>query len=395
MNRGKDEFRVERLKAEMRRAGLDYLVLRLGENVLYTTGYWPIFGASAAIVPLKGEPSVLYVEGEQGFVADTWVDDIEAYPFFNLQTLANPRKSITDWLKRKWQTKGYNPQGKIGYEGDFELVASNNVAAEARVMAPSSLRAYQETLPDATWVDASAAIRASRIIKSPIEIELLRLACELCGIGYAAAREIAEPGVKESALSAIIESRIHEVGVGYKGVRRARGFCFAMSGPNSFWSRRPFCIDSDRHAQAGEQVLLELDTAADGYHNDLTRMLAIGQPSPRVQEAWGVINEAVDAALAITRPGTPCSELNRVSMDVIEKRGWGQYFYHHVGHGVGLQFHEPPTLHPASQEILQPGMTIAIEPAVYVKGWGGMRIEENVAITADGYDLLSTYSRAL
>jgi len=395
MFRGKDEFRVARMKEQMEIAGLDFLVLRLAENVLYTTGYWPIFGASAAVFPRDGEPSLLFVEGEQEFVADSWVEDVEPYEFFNLRTLANPRRSINNWLKGIWEKKGYNPKATIGYEGDFELVASNNVAAEARVVTPASLRAYQDTLPDANWVDASSAILAARIIKSPLEIELLRIGCELNGLGYAAAREIAEPGVKESALSAIVEDRIHKIGVGYMGVRRARGFCFAMSGPNSFWSRRPFCIDSDRRAQEGEQVLLELDSAADGYHNDLTRMLAIGTPSQKVQEAFGIINEAIDAALAITKPGTPCKELNRISMDVIQKRGWGEYFYHHVGHGVGLQFHEPPTLHPASDEILQPGMTIAVEPAVYVEGWGGMRIEENVAITEDGYDLLSTYPRAL
>ncbi len=395
MNRGKDEFRVARLKEQMEIAGLDFLVLRLAENVLYTTGYWPIFGASAAIFPREGEPSILFVEGEQEFVADTWIDDIEPYKFFTLEALANPQRDINAWIKAKWQKKGYNPKATIGYEGDFELVGSNNVAAEARVMAPSSIEAYKETLPDANWVDASAAIRAARLIKSPLEIELLRLACELCGIGYAAAREIAEPGVKESALSAIVEDRIHDVGVGYKGLRRARGFCFAMSGPNSFWSRRPFCIDSDRNAKKGEQVLLELDTAADGYHNDLTRMLAIGTPTQKVQDAWGIICEATDAALEIARPGTLCRELNQVAMDVIAKRGWGEYFYHHVGHGVGLQFHEPPTLHPESDEILQPGMTVAVEPAVYIEGWGGMRIEENIAITEDGYDLLSTYSREL
>ncbi len=395
MNRGRDEFRVGRMKEQMEKAGLDFLVLRLAENVLYTTGYWPIFGASAAIFPRQGELSVLFVEGEQEFVEDTWAEDLEPYKFFTLESLASPQRDINAWIKRKWKEKGYDTKAAIGYEGDFELVGSNNVAAEARVVAPSSLRAYQETLPDAKWVDATPTIRAARIIKSPLEIELLRQACELCGIGYDAAREIAEPGIKESALSAAVEDRIHKVGVGYKSLRRARGFCFAMSGPNSFWSRRPFCIDSDRNVQEGEQVLLELDTAADGYHNDLTRMVAIGKPTQKVQDAWSIIVEATDAVLEITKPGTPVAELNRMAIDVITKRGWGEHFYHHVGHGIGLQFHEPPTLHPKSEEVLQPGMTIAIEPAVYIKGWGGMRIEENVAITEDGYDLLSDYTREL
>ena len=92
MNRGKDEFRVTRMREQMEIAGLDFLVLRLAENVLYTTGYWPIFGASAAIFPRDGEPSILFVEGEQEFVADTWVEDIEPYMFFTLEALAKPQR---------------------------------------------------------------------------------------------------------------------------------------------------------------------------------------------------------------------------------------------------------------------------------------------------------------
>ena len=156
MNRGMDEFRVARMQEQMEQAGLDYLVLRLAENVLYTTGYWPIFGASAAIFPREGEPSILFVEGEQEFVQDTWVEDVEPYKFFTLESLASPQRDITAWIRRKWQEKGYDSKATIGYEGDFELVGSNNVAAEARVIAPSS-----GSKSSITSINSSTSIPAS------------------------------------------------------------------------------------------------------------------------------------------------------------------------------------------------------------------------------------------
>jgi Xaa-Pro dipeptidase len=395
MFRGRDDFRINRMKDQMRAEGIDYLVLRLAENVLYTTGYWPIFGASMAVVPLQDEPTIFFVQGEQEFVADSWVKDTRPYKFFDLDALANPTRDFAHMLKGLWKEKGYNPKGTVGYEGSFELVGANNVSAEARVPTESSFRMLHEVFADGKLVDASDAIRRARIIKSALEIELIRYACEVGAFGYAAARELMIPGVSEAEVSGHVEGRMYGRGVGYKGVRRSRGYCFAMSGPNSAISWRPFCIASDRKLQRGDIVLLELDGFTDGYFMDLTRTMSVGEPTPRAQEVWGVINEAVDAALKIIKPGTPASELNRVAQQVVIDHGFGKNFVHHVGHGVGLQFHEPPTLHPKSKELLEEGMVFAVEPAIYIEGWGGLRIEENVAVTKDGYDSLCLYTRSL
>ena len=395
MYRGRDDFRIERMKAEMRKEGIDYLIVRLAENVLYTTGYWPIFGASMAVFPLDDEATIFFVEGEQEFVADSWVKDTRAYKFFDLDALANPTRDFAVMLKKLWQEKGYNLKGTIGYEGSFELVGANNVSAEARVPSEASNQMLREAFSDATFIDASNAIRRARIIKSPLEIEILRIAADLCGLGYAAGRELMIPGVTEAEVSGAVEGRIYGRGVGYEGVRRARGYCFAMSGPNSAISWRPFCIASDRKLQRGDVVLLELDGFADGYYVDLTRTMSVGEPTPRAHEIWEIINEATDAAINIVKPGVPASELNRVAQQVVIDAGYGDHFVHHVGHGVGLQFHEPPTLHPASDEVLEVGMTFAIEPAIYIQGWGGVRIEENVAVTEDGCETLSLYPREL
>jgi Xaa-Pro aminopeptidase len=393
--RGRDDVRIQRMKDPMRAEGLDYLIVRIAENVLYTTGYWPVLGASLAVVPLNDEATIFYEQGEEEFVADGWVKDSRAYGLGDLEHLTNPTHDLSAMLKNLWKEKGYNPKGTIGYEASFELVAANNISAESRVAAPCSLELLCPALPEARFVDASNAIRKARIVKSPLEIELIRTACEIGALGCAAARELMVPGVSEAEVSGAVEGRMYGKGVGYNGVRRARGYAFAMSGPNSAVACRPFCIASARKLERGDVVLLELDGFADGYFFDVTRTMSVGAPSLRAQEIWGIVNEALDAALGAIQPGTPAGELTRAAQQVIVDRGHGEHFLHPVGHGVGLQLHEPPSLHPLSQDLLEEGMTLAVEPAIYIPGWGGVRIEETVVVTRGGYESLSTYTRSL
>jgi len=395
MNRGRDDIRIQRLKDSMRRHGIDYLILRLPENVLYATGYWPIFGASLAIFPLEGEATLFFIDGEQNFVADGWVKDARPYKYFDLQALANPNRDFARLLPQLWAESGYNHRGTIGYEGGFELVAANNIGAEVRVPAEAGLALLRQVFPDARLVDAFAAIREARTIKSPMEVEQIRICCEVAVMGYAAARENMLAGLKDSEVSAAVEARIYGAGVGYKGLRRARGYCFSLSGPNAAMGENPYFVTSPRLQQAGDVVLVELDTVADGYFCDLSRTMSIGNPGARAQEIWGIVHEALESMLRATRPGLPASELNRIAWSTVADHGYKDSFVHHAGHGIGLQFHEPPTLHPASREALEPGMVISLEPHLYIPGWGGVRIEENLVVTASGYELLSHFPRSL
>jgi Xaa-Pro aminopeptidase len=224
---------------------------------------------------------------------------------------------------------------------------------------------------------------------------MMRLANEVACLGYAAAREVMIPGLKDSEVSAAVEALIYGRGVGYRGLRRARGFCHALSGPNSAMGENPYFISSPRELRLGDVVLVELDTFADGYFSDLSRTLCVGQPDSRAQEIWGIVNEALETMLTAIEPGVQACELNRLARDVVTHHGYPNGFVHHAGHGIGLQFHEPPTLHPCSDEVLAEGMVLSLEPHCYITGWGGVRVEENVVVTRDGYHLLSVYPRGL
>jgi Xaa-Pro dipeptidase len=234
-------------------------------------------------------------------------------------------------------------------------------------------------------------LKQARMIKSTQEIAQIKITNEIAAMGYQTAFTAIADGVSEAKVAGAVEGRIYGDGVGYKNVTRSRGYCFVMSGPNSANSWRPFCVSSAKLIQTGEPILVELDTFSNGYFNDLTRTMMVGGLTAKARPIFKAVQEAVNSVIAKVRPGVRVADLDALSRRVIEKHGYGKYFNHQLGHGIGLQFHEPPTIHPASDEVLEAGMVFAIEPAIYIPGWGGVRIEENLAVTATGYESLCDY----
>jgi Xaa-Pro dipeptidase len=387
-----DRERVDRLQSIMVKEGIDVLLCRLPENVLYATGYWPVIGASLAVVPANGESTLIMPYSELDYAAAGWVSDKRTFRFINMQALANPTAQTQALLRDLWAEKHYG-QATVGYEGNFELVAGNNVAAEARVVTEQTINAYKEALPMARFVDATSAIKKSRIVKSKEEIEQIRITNEVASMGYAAAREMIAAGVSEAEIAGAVEGRIYGRGVGYKNVTRARGYCFVMSGVNSVNSWRPFCVSTNKRLAWGEPVLVELDAMTNGYFNDLTRTFFVGTPDAKAKGIFDGVQEAVNTVIAAVKPGVRCADLDAIAHKVIDRTGYGEYFNHQLGHGVGLQFHEPPTLHPASQDILEEGMVFAIEPAIYLPGFGGVRLEDNLVVTKTGCENLCPFQQ--
>lgn len=390
-----DTIRINRMKRFMKESGFDALVVRLPENVLYLSGYWPIIGASLLLFPLEGEPVLFAPEDENPYIAQGWVKDVRRYKYFNVNALSNPNRDISVLLKKAVAEKKLE-KAVIGYEGSFELTACNHVRAETRVATVSSLNMLQEILPVAKLVDATKAIVRSRACKSPEEIRLLKVACEITAFGYQAAKEMIKPGLKETEVAMAVEAGAHIQGVGYQGTTRAQAFAFVMGGENSVSAWRPFVISSDYVLKNGDVALLEVDAYADGYFIDLTRTYAVGTPTDQQLRIYEKVVEAQETALAAIKPGVRAADIDVIAQQVLRDAGLLQYRKHHLGHGVGLQFHDPvPTLLPVSEDVLEEGMTFAVEPAVYVPGVGGLRVEDNVVVTKDGFEYLSVLSKSL
>ncbi len=383
-----DQIRTERMKSKMREAGIDVLVCRLPENIVYLSGYWSVFGSSCIVFPVDGDPTLILPFSELDYAAEGWVQDQRTYQFINMDELANPPANILRIMQEVWAEKGYE-NAVVGFEGNFDLVGGNNVAAEARVPTFKILNEMFNAFKTNKWVDATSTIKKSRVVKSPQEQEQLRITSEVTCIGLEHARHLIKPGVKELIVAGRVEGNIYGMGIGYKNVTRARGYCFVMSGDNSANSWRPFCVASNKPIMWGEPVLVELDAVTNGYFIDITRSFFVGKPNAREIEIMQVVQDLVNAAIDVIKAGMRASEVDAVARKVIEKAGYGEYFNHQLGHGIGLQFHEAPWLHPASDEILEAGMTVAVEPAIYIKGWGGFRIEDNLIITEDGCEVIT------
>jgi Xaa-Pro dipeptidase len=164
------------------------------------------------------------------------------------------------------------------------------------------------------------------------------------------------------------------------------------AGPNS---ANPHAVPGERRLAFGDLLILDWGASVDGYFSDLTRTFSIGQPEEEFARIAQVVLEANTAARAYSAPGVQAGQIDRAAREVIEKAGYGGYFLHRTGHGLGLEGHEEPFIRTDNPAALAPGMTFTIEPGIYLPGRGGVRIEDNLVITEDGAESLSDLPREL
>jgi Xaa-Pro aminopeptidase len=245
-------------------------------------------------------------------------------------------------------------------------------------------------------MDLGHAARDLRAVKDPGEIARIRAAVE---IAEAAVRELLEGGAKvfigrsEKQLAAELEYRMRRLGADRQAFP---GGIIVGSGPGSAdCHHRP----DERTVQAGDTVLFDWGAEVDGYRSDMTRVVFVGKPTETWQRLYAVVLEAHDAAVAAMRPRVRCHTIDRIARERIERDGYGKEFRHGLGHGIGLAVHEAPGLSrkPAngSSPALRTGMVITVEPGIYLEGFGGVRIEDDILITPDGHERLSALPRDL
>ncbi|MBI2942136.1 MAG: aminopeptidase P family protein [Chloroflexi bacterium] len=384
-----DTERVERLRRQMVADGLDALFLRLPENILYASGFWPVTGFCAALVPVAGDGALFIPNGEDEYAGRSWIREIYPVAAGALDRLASPSELMAPALREACIQRGLSGAA-IGYEAGFDLVATAHWQGEVRVPAASTVDLLRSALPGATLRDAAPTLRRSRAIKSRREIAAIRRACEVAGLGIGAAREVIRPGATELEVALAVQSRIAAAaGDDAPDVERSGGFATVMSGPLSANARLHFNISSRRHLEPGDHLTIELGAYADGYWTDLTRVYAVSLSGEQQRTIYALVRRAQEAAIAALRPGVLAREVDDVARRLIVEAGYGPHFPHGLGHSVGLQWHEPPMLHPASDHALSVGEVYTIEPGIYLDGWGGIRLEDVVAVTEAGGEVLS------
>ena len=355
--------RLERGAKHASEAGLTGLLVTPGPDLLYFTGYAPIAiteRITMLVVNASGEPAMIVPILER--------PDAEDAP-------AAAALSIVDW------TDGNDP-----YEATAALLDPNGRYAISDSAWAMHVLGLQRTLPGSRYESMTQTMPMLRAIKGDDEIERLATAGKAADASFEDIARVRFEGRRESDIAADLA-----------GFLRAHGhsqvdFTVVGSGPNG---ANPHHEMSERVIEHGDMVVLDFGGLKDGYGSDTTRCVHVGEPTAEEREVYEIVKAAQQTAFEAVRPGVACQEIDRAARKVITDAGYGEYFIHRVGHGIGLTTHEPPYMVEGEEHLIEPGMCFSIEPGIYLPGKFGVRIEDIVVATSDGGRRLNNTSHEL
>jgi len=358
------ERRFERLQALMRDENMDLVVIGPGANMLYLTGFSDDAGERPLlfIVLREGLPKFLVPE-----LYARQVEEAAAFP---------PTHVWTD---------AQGPEGalRVALRG----AEARRVAVDDALAARAVLM-LQAALPGASLSLASPLLRELRMRKGPEELVLMERAAAIVDRAFSKLLESAGfRGRTEREVARDLEAIVLEEG--------AEGMAFetlVASGPNS---AHPHHRAGDRRIEPGDVVILDFGCRVGGYCSDITRTVVCGRPTPLMREVHAALLEAQEEGVRAARPGIPAQEVDRAVRGVIVRAGFGERFIHRTGHGIGLEVHEDPYIVEGNPLALEEGMTFSVEPGIYLPGEFGIRVEDIVAVGADGARRLNGCPRDL
>jgi Xaa-Pro aminopeptidase len=350
--------------------GLDTLVVRAPDNVLYLTNFWSMKGYDACVFPRDGEPILVCLEASAEDAERTaWTSDVR---FVRGYDPSDPRPVPARTLEAAVAAAS----GRVGIELSLGTQASDRMVGEPTTFT----RAWFDAFPDAG--DATPLLVQARAIKTEQEIARLRIANEIAAAAMEHVRGRLEPGMKESEAAAIWQGYVHGEGTARDDVELALPFSLVWAGKGI----KTFTATSDLPVTEGEPVLFEIWVCADGYWADHTKNLVVGELTPEYAELEARLMGVYESALDFVRPGASMAEL-----DVLVRAGLGFEPSHPICHGVGARAHEPPYPHRAGGGVFEEGMVLAVEPGIYWDGGGGLRVEDNFLVTSGGLEKLSAF----
>ena len=230
-------------------------------------------------------------------------------------------------------------------------------------------------------------VEQRRMIKSPAEIDCIRRSVNTNSAAFEAASRKIRPGMSESDLAAEIEYQMRR-----RGAERPSFETIVASGERS---ALPHARPEAHRFRDHEVILIDMGSMQNGYASDMTRMVFLGKPDPKIRQMYQAVLQAQLAAIAMVCAGVTAKKVDRAARDVLKSEGLDKEFVHSTGHGLGLEIHEPPKLGKKEKVRLEAGMVVTIEPGAYVKGLGGIRIEDTVLVTKNGCEVLTPTSKEL
>ena len=372
MRHAADSSKLDRVRALMAEEGVDALVVRAPDNVLYLTNFWGMKGYDACVFPRDDEPVLICLEASAEDAARTaWTSNVRYVRGYDP---ADPRPPLSRTLEAA--VDAARGRGRLAVELSLGTQASDRMVGEPTTFT----RAWFDAFADAA--DATPLLARARAIKTEQEVARMRVANAIAADAMEHVRRRLEPGMKESEAAAIWQGFVHGQGTTRDDVDLALPFSLVWSGKGI----KTFTATADLPVVEGEPVLFEIWVCADGYWADHTKNLVVGELEPEYAELEAHLMDVYASALDHIRPGASMAEL-----DVLVRDGLGFEPTHPVCHGVGARAHEPPYPHRAGAGVFREGMVLAVEPGIYWEGGGGLRVEDNFLLTASGVEKLSPF----
>ena len=355
----------KRLETLLAASQADTIALAPGENMVYFTGL-RFHLSERPVIALYNERGLSFI------IPELEVAKLEARPDLEARRFA-------------WSDAD-------GYAGGFHAavqaldLGGGGLALDGGTMRYFEWLAFADagvTMPAADIGDLLLNMRA---IKAPEEIASLRRAIEISESALMATLKWARPGMTERQIADRLSSEM------LAGGAEGTAFMLVLTGEKS---GLPHGDTGDRVWGQDEFLLIDFGARYKDYPADITRTFCAGEPTPQMRAMFEAVSDGNRAARESARPGMTCAELDAVARQAIDAAGFGEYFIHRLGHGLGLSVHELPNIVAGNDQVLQPGMVFTIEPGVYVPGVGGVRIEDNVVVTETGIESLTSFPRSL
>ncbi|MCF8067500.1 MAG: aminopeptidase P family protein [Desulfobacterales bacterium] len=359
--------RLSKLRNSFDKHNIDTLMVLIEENRRFLSGYTgedTQFDESAGALFISKTKLVLATDGRFDIQARSEAPDYDVVIYRE-----GLHKSISNILKNL-------ETNRIGFEGARLSFMQHKKINEQ----------LKEENFDITFVELDGIVEQLRMIKSPDEIESIRKALLLAEESFILFQETFEPGMTEKEAAWELEKIMRE-----NGADRLSFPTIVASGPNS---ALPHAVPGNRKIRESEPVLFDWGIKLNGYCSDISRTTVIGKPDDMFRKVYQTVFDAQYMAIDAIKPGSSAKAVDAVARNYIHKKGFKGKFDHSLGHGVGLAIHELPRLSPISDATLEPGMVTTVEPGIYIEGWGGVRIENMVAVTDDGADVLNAFEPA-
>jgi Xaa-Pro aminopeptidase len=352
---------LELIKSALRRRKLDGLLVTQPENRRYLSGYSATDTSIAEssgvlLIPVKGQP-ILMTDSRYRLQAESEAAGFEVLLY---------QRNLIGSLQKILPARGIH---RIGFESHYVL--HKTAVALGDMVRKISI----EPVP------VSNLVERLRVIKNGEEITRIRKAVALNEEVFQEVYGGLRPGQTEQQVAMTIEMTMRA-----KGAEGPSFDTIVAGGPNS---AHPHAVPTDRPLREGEPIVIDMGTRLQGYCSDMTRTVVLGQPDDKTVELVRLVRKAQLAAIDTIRAGVTAREADRSARRIIAGQGYGKQFGHGLGHGVGLAVHEPPALNKRSRRKLAAGMVITVEPGIYLPGWGGIRLENMVAVRENGCEVFN------